>query len=106
MFTASQEEQQIGGWKVHPKNNVKQPVANKAPVAAPVVAVAAPAPAPAPAPAKHKSKSAKKSKSNSSKSSKSKSNSHRNNVHSFASILAGGSGASVEQVKRLLEQLT
>jgi hypothetical protein len=106
MFTASQEEQQIGGWKVPPKNNVKQPVANKAPVAAPVVAapvVAAPAPAPAPAPAKHKSKSAKKSKSNTSKSN---SNSHRNNVHSFASILAGGSGASVEHVKRLLEQLT
>lgn len=101
MFTASQEEQQIGGWKVPPKNNVKQPVANKAPVAAPVVA--APAPAPAPAPAKHKSKSAKKSKSNTSKSN---SNSHRNNVHSFASILAGGSGASVEHVKRLLEQLT
>ena len=101
MFTASQEEPQIGGWKVPPKNNVKQPVANKAPVAAPVVA--APAPAPAPAPAKHKSKSAKKSKSNTSKSN---SNSHRNNFHSFASILAGGSGASVEQVKRLLEQLT
>ena len=102
MFTASQEEQQIGGWKVPPKNNVKQPVANKAPVAAPVVAAPVVA-APAPAPAKHKSKSAKKSKSNTSKSN---SNSHRNNVHSFASILAGGSGASVEQVKRLLEQLT
>jgi hypothetical protein len=106
MSAEIKEESQIGGWKVQPKNNVKQPVANKAPVvAAPVVAapVPAPVPAPAPGPGKHKSKSAKKSKSNTSKSN---SNSNRNNFHSFASILAGGSGASVEDVKRLLQQLT
>ncbi len=80
-------------------------VANKAPVvAAPVVAApVVAAPAPGPAQGKHKSKSAKKSKSNSSKSN---SNSNRNNFHSFASILAGGSGASVEDVKGLLQQLT
>jgi len=100
MFAESQEEPQIGGWKVPPKNNVKQPVANKAPVvAAPVVAApVVAAPAPGPAQGKHKSKSAKKSKSNSSKS--------NNNFHSFASILAGGSGATVSEVKQLLQQLT